>query len=59
MTPAPGAGGEAGLSAPPASKPHRKKRSRNKNKRKQNASASANPKFAMQNELMKSAQVAW
>ena len=45
MTPAPGAGGEAGLSAPPASKPHRKKRSRNKNKRKQNASASANPKI--------------
>ena len=48
MTPAPGAGGDAVLSADSStkttSKPHRKKRSRNKNKRKQNASATANPK---------------
>ena len=42
MTPAPGAGGEAGLSAPPASKPHRKKRSRN---RKKKSATSANPKI--------------
>ena len=31
MTPAPGAGGDAGSTSAPASKPHRKKRSRNKN----------------------------
>ena len=42
MTPAPGAGGEAGLSAPPASKPHRKKRSRN---RKKKSATPANPKI--------------
>ena len=33
MTPAPGAGGEAGLNTEPASKPHRKKRSRNRKKK--------------------------
>ena len=45
MTPAPGAGGDAGSNTQSASKPHRKKRSRNKNKRKSNPSASANPKI--------------
>ena len=40
MTPAPGAGGEVGQDAKPASKSHRKKRSRNrKNKNKTNDSA--------------------
>ena len=42
MTPAPGAGGEAGLSTPSASKPHRKKRSRN---RKKKSTTPANPKI--------------
>lgn len=45
MTPAPGAGGDAGSNTQSASKPHRKKRSRNKNKRKSDPSASANPKI--------------
>lgn len=50
MTPAPGAGGDTGLTTQPASKPHRKKRSRNKNKSKnkqggkQSPANSANPK---------------
>ena len=42
MTPAPGAGGDAGLSTPSASKPHRKKRSRN---RKKKSTTPANPKI--------------
>jgi 8-oxo-dGTP pyrophosphatase MutT (NUDIX family) len=42
MTPAPGAGGEAGLSTPSASKPHRKKRSRN---RKKKSTTPASPKI--------------
>ena len=41
MTPAPGAGGDAGLNTQPASKPHRKKRSRNR-KKKNNDSARSN-----------------
>ena len=41
MTPAPGAGGDAGSNTQSASKPHRKKRSRN---RKKKSTASANPK---------------
>ena len=45
MTPAPGAGGDAGSETKSASKPHRKKRSRNKSKSKKSASASANPKI--------------
>ena len=42
MTPAPGAGGDAGSNTQSASKPHRKKRSRN---RKKKSTASANPKI--------------
>ena len=37
MTPAPGAGGEAGTNTQPASKPHRKKRSRNRKKKNSNS----------------------
>ena len=42
MTPAPGAGGDAGSDTKSASKPHRKKRSRN---RKKKQAASVNPKI--------------
>ena len=45
MTPAPGAGGDAGSERKSAYKPHRKKRSRSKSKSKKSPSASANPKI--------------